>query len=381
MVSLSLADNFPRDIFRGLMRFAHERQRFSIRYHDQDRHTLDELVEFCQGKAAVGLIVAGLNDAILQTARRVGLPTVNVSTSLPATGFPSVLVDNIQVGRLAADYLLRKGSRQQVFIHLPEQEYSQRRMQGWKKRLREEGRSGTVLPFNSFHAVMQEMERLQRPLAITAATDHLARSILDRCLNVGWSIPDEVMILGCSNNELVCEGGLVTLSSVPIMGERVGMIAGQILTEMVDGGPTPAIPVLVEPGPVVERESTDLAAVVEPSLADAIRFIRTHACQGIRITDVLKVTGLSRATLDRQVKRTLGHSPHEEIRRLQIERARHLLANTHQPLTDVAAHCGFKEPNYFMRVFREETGLTPTEFRRDMLSKADGVFLSGPSLP
>ena len=350
------------------MRFTHEVQRFAIRFHDQDRHSKEDLLSFCASKRAAGLIIFASTQEWLETAKQVGCPVVNVSEAIPDNGFPSVLVNNIHIGNTAAEHLLRKGKRQHVFLHLEHQQFSIGRLEGWRNRLEEEGEKGIVIPYRSFHQIMSVLEGLDRPLAITAATDHLARSVMDRCLNVGWSIPGEVMLLGCSNNELVCDGGLISLSSVPIQGEQVGILAGQLVTRLIDGESPPPAPILVEAGDV-ERESTNLIDSVEPTIAAAIRFIRTHACDGIRITDVLKATGLSRATLDRQVKRTLGHSPHDEIRRIQLEKACHLLANTHLSLTELARRCGFREPNYFMRVFRESTGKTPTEFRRDLLAK------------
>lgn len=369
MVSVPLTDAYPRDIFRGLMQFAHEQQRYAIRFHDQHRYGLNELQEFSRSKSAVGLVIFGADRDLIRGAQELQLPTVNVSTWFENTPFPSVLVNNEAVGDKAAAYLWRKGYRSHAFIHLDGVAFSQRRKDGWRAYLRERGCEGASISFDQFPNVMQQLEQMERPLAITAATDHLARSILDRCLNVGWSIPDEVSVIGCANDELVCEGGLITLSSVPIQGRQVGMMAGQILTDIIDGNPAPVCPVYIEPGEVVERESTDLISQAEPSISNAIRFIRAQACNGIQIPDVLSATGLSRATLDRQVKRILGHSPHDEIKRIQLERARHLLTHTHLPLAEISVKCGFKEPNYFMRVFREDTGRTPTEYRRDLLSK------------
>ncbi|MCH8511042.1 MAG: helix-turn-helix domain-containing protein [Kiritimatiellae bacterium] len=370
MASFSLADEYPREIFKGMMKYAHENQRFAIRFHDQDRHSLEDLVEYCKSKAAVGIVVYGSNLPVLKTAREINLPCVNVSNSHPIFDMPSVLVDNEEVGWTAASHLLRKGYTAQVFIHMKGLEFSTKRMMGWQKRLKESGVMGKEIVWESFHQTMEILEDLPKPLAITAATDHMARSLLDRCLNVGWSVPNQVAVLGCGNNELICDGGLVSLSSVPLHGVTVGAAASKVLIDMIDGAPPPTEPILIDPGEVMERESTDLISQAEPTIADAIRFIRTHACTGIQIEDVLQVTNLSRATLDRQVKKVLGHSPHSEIKKLQIERARHLLANTHAPLAEISMQCGYKEPNYFMRVFREEVGLTPTEFRRDIVAKS-----------
>ena len=371
LASLPLSDAYPRDIFRGLMKYAHDSQRFALRFHDQERHSLEELRTFALGKAAVGIVVFGHNPEIIRIVKELGMPAVNISNTLSETGLPSVLVDNDEVGMVAADHLVKKGYVNHVYIHLEGQDFSYKRRMGWRRRLKSAGMNTHVITFSDFEQTMSILETLPQPLAITTANDHLGRSVLDRCLNVGWSVPEDVAVLGCANNELVCDGGLVTLSSVPIQGVTVGVVASKVLIDLIDGDPPPDDLVLIKPGAVVERESTDLIQNAEPDISYAIRYIRTHACTGIQIADVLAATNLSRATLDRQVKRVLGHSPHAEIKRIQIERARHLLANTHFPLAEISKQCGYKESNYFMRVFREEVGQTPTEYRRDILSKAD----------
>jgi len=95
----------------------------------------------------------------------------------------------------------------------------------------------------------------------------------------------------------------------------------------------------------------------------AIGFIREHATGGIRVDDILEVVPTSRRRLERLFKSLLGRSPADEIRRVRIERARHLLSSTELPVPRVAEASGFATGEYLATVFKQATGMTPLKFR------------------
>ena len=85
-----------------------------------------------------------------------------------------------------------------------------------------------------------------------------------------------------------------------------------------------------------------MLAVSDPEISKAVRFIREHACDGIRVEDVLRVVSVSRRIFEHRFKKLLGHTPHDEISKLQFQRAKQLLAETSLPLTVVAQRVGFQ---------------------------------------
>ena len=96
-----------------------------------------------------------------------------------------------------------------------------------------------------------------------------------------------------------------------------------------------------------------------------VRFIREHACDGISVAQVLESVPLSRRSLETHFKKLLGRTPHDEIVRVQIERAKQLLAQTELPLKAIAARLGFRHPEYLNVLFRRATGQTPGAYRRE----------------
>lgn len=73
--------------------------------------------------------------------------------------------------------------------------------------------------------------------------------------------------------------------------------------------------------------------------------------------------GISRKTMDRNLKMTIGVTGKEIVDSLRIDKAKNLLKNTGKNMNYILDVCGFGSEKTFYRAFRQETGLTPGEFR------------------
>ncbi|WP_408056533.1 helix-turn-helix domain-containing protein [Tardiphaga alba] len=69
-------------------------------------------------------------------------------------------------------------------------------------------------------------------------------------------------------------------------------------------------------------------------------------------------------------KKTTGLTPHQWIQSQRIERARNALANTSQPLAEIALECGFSDQSHFTRVFSKIVGSPPGNWRRHVKDAA-----------
>ena len=54
----------------------------------------------------------------------------------------------------------------------------------------------------------------------------------------------------------------------------------------------------------------------------------------------------------------------EYVNRQRIDRALLYLKNSNRMVQDIAAECGFSDPNYFIRLFKRQTGMTPNQYRQ-----------------
>lgn len=66
----------------------------------------------------------------------------------------------------------------------------------------------------------------------------------------------------------------------------------------------------------------------------------------------------------RAFKRDMGMSLTQYIRKVRLDNAKRLLANTTASVGNIALNVGYSDANYFTRLFTREVGMTPTEFRK-----------------
>lgn len=73
---------------------------------------------------------------------------------------------------------------------------------------------------------------------------------------------------------------------------------------------------------------------------------------------------LSRSTLYRKIKSESGMSPLDFIRNVKMKRACMMLDKHEQSISEIAYLLGFSNPKYFTKCFKEEMGMTPSEYLR-----------------
>jgi LacI family transcriptional regulator len=106
-------------------------------------------------------------------------------------------------------------------------------------------------------------------------------------------------------------------------------------------------------------------AIGDPVVAQTVRFLRDSAHLPLRVSDVLRAVPVSRRVLERRFQAVLERGLAAEIRRLHVEKAKQLLAESELPMQTIAERCGFSSQYQFSRAFRREVGMTPTDFRAD----------------
>jgi LacI family transcriptional regulator len=205
-----------------------------------------------------------------------------------------------------------------------------------------------------------------------AANDLWGNQLLEVCRQVGLRVPDDVAVLGVGNDELLCELARPELTSVALPGERIGMEAAAMLDGLLSRSPAPARSRLLRPQGVVTRHSTDVLSVDDPEVAAAVRFIRNNAHLSICVDDVLLEVPVCRRTLERRFRAVLKRGLGEEIRRVRVERASALLATTSASMVEIGQRSGFSDAKQFSAIFHNETGQTPTAYRRSMARPGPG---------
>jgi len=72
---------------------------------------------------------------------------------------------------------------------------------------------------------------------------------------------------------------------------------------------------------------------------------------------------MSHSQMHRKLDTLTGCSPNKFIRMIRLKRSKELLQDSLNSITSVALDCGYNDPGYFARVFKQEYGVTPQEWR------------------
>jgi AraC family transcriptional regulator len=95
-------------------------------------------------------------------------------------------------------------------------------------------------------------------------------------------------------------------------------------------------------------------------------YIEEHLSESIPLAALAQLARLSSCYFCRAFKRSFDVPPHRYQINRRIERAKALLANPGQSVTDVALALGFSKTSSFSTAFRQATGTTPTVYRRTL---------------
>lgn len=372
LLAFHLDTAYGRGVLSGIARYAREQPDRPFRMELVPMRHAARRIRHFEGH---GIIANVCYKALAETLHEAGVPAVDVAEAYPAAPLPQVCTDNRAVGQLAATYLLGRGFRQFAYFGLTGFTFSDQRGEAFARGVRRAGCECAFYPPDVelrrrwlWEARRKHFEQwlraLPKPIGLMACMDHAARHLTDACLRAGLRVPEQVAILGVDNDEVECEMAGVPISSISLATRRIGHRGAELLAGLMQGEAPPGGPIRVPPVGVVTRRSSDVFAIEDAHIAAALRYIHEHIADGIKVSDLLTVLPISRRELERRFNRRLGHSPHAEIRRAQIDRARKLLAETDLPMSQVASASGLKESKRLSMVFRQQLGLSPTEFRR-----------------
>lgn len=93
-------------------------------------------------------------------------------------------------------------------------------------------------------------------------------------------------------------------------------------------------------------------------------YLDAHYCERIRIQDLAEQFGFNYSYLCIVFRKLMGVSPNEYLINKRIQEAQYLLVNLETlNIKSIAASVGYEDSFYFSRIFKQNTGMTPSEFR------------------
>ena len=109
---------------------------------------------------------------------------------------------------------------------------------------------------------------------------------------------------------------------------------------------------------------------LEPDTIIQIKqYIIEHSHEDISLENIGKIVGLSPFYISKMFKEQLGVNYIDFLTECRIEKAKKLMGDPEKSLKEITFEVGYHDPNYFSKVFKKMSDLSPTEYRKTLLGK------------
>lgn len=368
--------SYGRGLLRGIARFSRTHGNWSLLHEEM---TLDSDLPLWLAQSEADGVIARVDDHIIEPLRQLGVPFVDVRCNRDYPGIPGLQTDVRGEAQLVFEHLWQRGFRRFAFCGYRGARYSETRLNCFREIVAAEN-----CPLSVYETVAEPnasltgIERagvmdteglsewlagLRPPTGLFVCNDIRGQQALNACRKVGISVPDDLGVVGVDDDHAICPLCDPPLSSVRPDAEHTGYRAAETLADLMNGKVPASEIEEIPPIGVIQRLSTQVAAVEDREVAQACRYIRENVNQGIDVTDIVQHTKLSRRQLERRFRLALDRTPHQEITAAQVARVKQLLTESDLSLEKLAPLAGYDYAEHLNAVFKRETGQTPGQYR------------------
>jgi LacI family transcriptional regulator len=305
----------------------------------------------------------GQNEQFVEWLRQTHLPVVDMGEDSGISDFPRVQTDNQRIAELAVEHFAERKYKNVGFAWAFDTIIKARRHEAMVAAAAAKGMKFYDVPLERIGLLGAEGAF---PIGLLTPHDAIAVRTLRACEDAGVLVPEQVAIIGVDNFEYRCAPAAVPLTSIDPDQERVGYEAAAMLDKLMSGQTLKHRSIRVPPIGVVQRESTDMAAVADVEVARALRFIVQNFREPLGLRDVARATDISLRRLQTRFKEHLDRTILQEINGRRVKHARELLAQTRKKIHVVAGECGFGSSVKLIRVFRQYVGTSPKRYRKQV---------------
>ena len=300
-----------------------------------------------------------------------GCPVILVPSDEKVNGVFNVDVDDLAIGRLAANHLISRGYRNFAFVGRRDAHYAKQRLEGFQSVVGDvpiyweefrDWRQYDEYWRDPDEDMMDWLLGQPKPLGIFTAHDPTGRHVLEAAAQANLDVPFVVGVVSANDDESVCEMARPALSSIRLPWRKIA--AEVMLTlEAVWAGKSPTGPVLISSLEIVARGSSSFEAVSDILVRRSMQSLISQIASIKSVEDWATQSGVSRRVFERRFQAALGRSPLAMIQMQRIERAKILLSTTEIPISLIAERCGYQSNERLSVNFRALTGMSPANYR------------------
>ncbi|QBG46729.1 helix-turn-helix domain-containing protein [Verrucomicrobia bacterium S94] len=355
--------SWSRLLIEGILEYSKIHGPWHIHLEPQPR---DQLLHLPEGWEGDGIICRVASKEIADRLHTLNLPVVNISAmQIEGADFPRVITSPESEARLILETFKSRGFRNLAYLGDLSQAYVIRHCSIVESEIKKAGIRMDRFSTAEGRDMTEWLKNLPKPVGLICWGPSLGHQVIDACQLAGIIVPHDVAVLGTDYDELLSEASYPPQAGVRFNVEQIGMTAASVLDCLMQGEVPKQKEWLLEPKGIVEKLSIDTVAVEDRRMASVMRYLKEHALEPISVNDILKANPMARRSMERKFRQLYGCSIVDQIRQLRINHARKLLAETDEPVTVIAEECGFSSYNYLNRVFKQATGLTPSQYRAE----------------
>jgi LacI family transcriptional regulator len=378
--------SFGRDLLRGVTIYNKENDRWVVDIEQRSIHeSAPQWLNDWEGDGIISRLAwPGMADFV----RRKGIPAIDINEQYPDLGLPLVFNDQQAIGRMGAEHLIKKGFRQFAFVGQPGGYWSDGRRDGFCEAVEQAGcvcdvfvGKGRTIKDYQRHVWSTESDLLSswvaespKPVGIMTCNAFRGVQLLDACRVCKIAVPEQVAVVAGDNEDIACEMAFPPLSAVENSAREIGYNAAAMLDALMHGRRLRNARLYIPPIGIVPRRSSDVMAIDDPVVSEALQFIHKRACAGIQIDDVVREMKISRTALQRRFRTALDQTVLDAIRDVRIARAKELLSGTPLSLEKMTPLLGYKHIQTFTEQFKNRTGMTPGQYRKQVGNECPKAF-------
>lgn len=289
----------------------------------------------------------------------------------------AIRADTESIVTTAFRYLKRRENYHYAYIGYADAPWACTRCETFCNLIQKEtGKNAVSFMYNNLHKrrrlesqTISWLKNLPKPCGLLACDDLCGRQILSLCHSAGIAVPEEIALIGVDNDAILCELSSPSLSSVKLDTFRAGYESIRYLEGIMERAPSERIVekpdiIMVTATGIQPRESTEKYIYRDYKVNKALEFIRQNGTQPIRLEEIAEHVGCSSRTLQNLFRKITGKPISDVIVENRLGNLKTYLAETDLQIKQIAREMKFSSPSHLIHFFKNETGQTPEEFRK-----------------
>jgi len=98
-----------------------------------------------------------------------------------------------------------------------------------------------------------------------------------------------------------------------------------------------------------------------------LQYIRNHYTELILLDDIANHACYTNRYINNIFKQITGYTIIQYLTEIRVEASKNALVTDNRPITDIALDCGFNSSSYFCRVFKKAEGISPSQYRKNLI--------------